>query len=139
MNLLISAGEASGDLHGARLLSALKKRRPDLTAFGMGGERLEAAGLERVVASEALSVVGISEVFEKLPALWRAIAALRDARPAGRRPDAAVLIDFPDFHGWLARRLAPGRSAARLLRAARRSGPGGPGAPARSRGAPGAS
>jgi lipid-A-disaccharide synthase len=104
MNLLISAGEASGDLHGARLLAALRARRPGLTAFGMGGARLEAAGLDRVARSEALSVVGISEVFEKVPALWRAMKLLRDA--ARRyRPDAAILIDFPDFHGILARRL----------------------------------
>jgi lipid-A-disaccharide synthase len=104
MNLLISAGEASGDLHGARLLAALKRRRPGLTAFGMGGERLESAGLYRVARSESLSVVGISEVFEKLPALWRAIRLLRDAARRSR-PDAAILIDFPDFHGWLARTL----------------------------------
>ncbi|HSB63329.1 MAG TPA: lipid-A-disaccharide synthase, partial [Thermoanaerobaculia bacterium] len=69
MNLLISAGEASGDLHGARLLEALRRRRPDLSAFGMGGERLENAGLQRIVRSENLSVVGVFEVFEKLPAL----------------------------------------------------------------------
>jgi lipid-A-disaccharide synthase len=104
LNLLISAGEASGDLHGARLLAALTRRRPGLTAFGMGGERLESAGLDRVARSESLSVVGISEVFEKLPALWRAIRLLRDAARRSR-PDAAVLIDFPDFHGWLARTL----------------------------------
>jgi lipid-A-disaccharide synthase len=104
LNLLISAGEASGDLHGARLLAALKRRRPGLTAFGMGGERLEAAGLDRVARSESLSVVGISEVFEKLPALWRAIRLLRDAARRSR-PDAAILIDFPDFHGRLARTL----------------------------------
>lgn len=104
MNLLISAGEASGDLHGARLLAALTRRRPGLTAFGMGGERLEAAGLRRVARSESLSVVGISEVFEKLPALWQAIRQLREAARRSR-PDAAVLIDFPDFHGWLARGL----------------------------------
>ena len=104
MNLLISAGEASGDLHAARLLAALRRARPDLTAFGMGGERLEAAGLERVVASEELSVVGISEVFEKLPALRRALARL-GAEARRRRPDAAILVDFPDFHVLLARRL----------------------------------
>ncbi len=102
MNLLISAGEASGDLHGARLLAALTGRRPGLTAFGMGGERLAAAGLNRVARSESLSVVGISEVFEKLPALWQAIRQLRDAALRSQ-PDAAILIDFPDFHGWLAR------------------------------------
>lgn len=104
MNLLISAGEASGDLHGARLLSALRAASQDLSAFGMGGRRLEAAGLERVVASEKLAVVGISEVAEKLPALSRALATL-SAEARRRRPAAAVLIDFPDFHGLLSRRL----------------------------------
>ncbi len=104
LNLLISTGEASGDGHGARLLAALRRKKPGLAAFGMGGRRLAAAGLDRVVSSEELSVVGISEVFEKLPALWRALRRLR-AAARGRRPDGAVLIDFPDFHGLLARRL----------------------------------
>ncbi len=108
VNLLISAGEASGDLHGARLLGELRKARPDLSAFGMGGERLASAGLERVVSSEALAVVGISEVVEKLPALRAALARL-DAEARRRRPEAAVLIDFPDFHGLLARRLVRDR------------------------------
>lgn len=104
MNLLISAGEASGDLHGARLLAALRRRRPGLTAFGMGGGRLEAEGLRSVVRSESLSVVGVSEVFEKLPSLLRALRRLR-AEVRRTPPDAAVLIDFPDFHGLLARAL----------------------------------
>jgi lipid-A-disaccharide synthase len=104
MNLLISAGEASGDLHGARLLDALKRRRPDLSAFGMGGERLERSGLKRIVRSESLSVVGVLEVVEKLPALWRALGRMR-AGTRRSRPDAAILIDFPDFNGILARRL----------------------------------
>src|SRR4029453_18074790 len=108
MNLLISAGEASGDLHGARLLAALRRQRPDLQAFGMGGERLVEAGLERVLASESLSVVGISEVFEKLPALRAALKRL-DAEARERRPDAAILIDFPDFHSLLSRPLARAR------------------------------
>lgn len=68
----------------------------------MGGGRLVAEGLESIVRSEQLSVVGFFEVFEKLPALTRALATLsREARQ--RRPDAAVLIDFPDFHSLLAR------------------------------------
>jgi lipid-A-disaccharide synthase len=104
LNLLISAGEASGDQHGARLLSALRERRAGLQAFGMGGPRLAAAGLEAVVRSETLSVVGLVEVAEKLPRLMAALARLRgEARR--RRPDAAVVIDFPDFHSLLARRL----------------------------------
>ncbi len=104
MNLLISAGEASGDLHGARLLRALQARQPGLTAFGMGGARLAEAGLDPVVRSEELSVVGISEVVEKLPALR---AALRELEQAAlrRKPAAAIVIDFPDFHGFLSRRL----------------------------------
>ena len=104
MNLLISAGEASGDLHGARLLSALRAARPDLSAFGMGGARLESAGLERIAKSESVAVVGFSEVFEKLPQLARALRTL-STEARRRRPDAAVLIDFPDFHGLLSKRL----------------------------------
>ena len=104
MNLLISAGEASGDLHGARLLHALRDQRPDLTAFGMGGSRMVAGGLDPIVRPEALSVVGIWEVVEKLPGVMRALSALAEAA-ASQRPDAAVLIDFPDFHGLLSRRL----------------------------------
>lgn len=91
-------------MHGARLLRALRERSANLAAFGMGGPRLAAAGLDAVVRSETLSVVGVIEVAEKLP---RLIAALRRLRQEAsrRRPDAAVVIDFPDFHGFLARRL----------------------------------
>ena len=104
MNLLISAGEASGDLYGARLLKQLQLRQPGLTAFGMGGARLAEAGLDTVVRSEDLSVVGISEVLEKLPALRGALRRL-DRAALARKPEAAVVIDFPDFHGFLSRRL----------------------------------
>ena len=104
MSLLISSGEASGDIYGSRLARALAARRPGMTFFGMGGPRLEQAGLERIVASESLSVVGIFEVLEKLPAIRRGLRILEEAARA-RRPKAAVLIDFPDFHALLARRL----------------------------------
>jgi lipid-A-disaccharide synthase len=104
LKLLISAGEASGDLHGARLLRALAARRSPLSAFGMGGSRLAAEGLDCVARSEDLSVMGFSEVFGRLPAVFRALSALR-REAARRRPDAAVLIDFPDFHTVLSRHL----------------------------------
>jgi len=104
MNLMISAGEASGDLHGSRLLAALQRARPLLRAFGMGGSRLEAAGLHRIVSSDTLAVFGVAEVVEKLPVLRRALASL-DAAARREPPAAAILIDFPDFHGLLARRL----------------------------------
>jgi lipid-A-disaccharide synthase len=104
MNLLISAGEASGDLHGARLLRALDSLRPGVRAFGMGGPRLVAAGLDPIVRPEAISVVGFTEVVEKLPGVLRALSAL-GAAAVEKRPEAAVLIDFPDFHNLLSRRL----------------------------------
>jgi lipid-A-disaccharide synthase len=104
LNLLISAGEASGDLHGARLLRALSARRSPLSAFGMGGARLAAEGLECVARSEDLSVMGFSEVFAKLPRILGTLSTLR-REAARRRPDAAVLIDFPDFHAALSRGL----------------------------------
>jgi lipid-A-disaccharide synthase len=104
VNLLLSAGEASGDLYGSRLLRALSARVSPLTAFGMGGARLAAEGLERVARSEELSVMGFSEILGKLPAVFRALSALRRGA-AARGPNAAVLIDFPDFHAALSRRL----------------------------------
>ncbi|HEX7251879.1 MAG TPA: lipid-A-disaccharide synthase, partial [Thermoanaerobaculia bacterium] len=76
MNLLVSSGEASGDIYGSRLVRALAQRRPEMRFFGMGGPRLEQAGLERIVASEGLSVVGIFEVFDKIPRFLRALRAL---------------------------------------------------------------
>jgi lipid-A-disaccharide synthase len=104
VNLLISAGEASGDLHGSRLVRALAARRWPLSVFGMGGPRLAAEGVDRVARSEDLSVMGISDVLGKLPTVFRALSVL--AREAAlRRPEAAILIDFPDFHEALARRL----------------------------------
>ena len=80
-------------------------RRPGIDFFGMGGPRLGDAGVERLVPSEALSVVGIFEAIAKLPGLWRALSALEEGARR-RRPAAAVLIDFPDFHSLLAKRLA---------------------------------
>jgi lipid-A-disaccharide synthase len=106
--LFFSAGEASGDLHGARLLHAMRRRLSPFIAYGMGGPRLESEGLERIVRSEGLSVVGIFEVVEKLPSLARALRRLTEA-VRRRPPEAAVLIDFPDFHGILARRLSRSR------------------------------
>ena len=91
-------------MHGARLLRALRERSAGLAAFGMGGPRLVEAGLEAIVRSETLSVVGVIEVAEKLSRLVSALRRLRE-EARRRRPDAAVVIDFPDFHGLLARRL----------------------------------
>ncbi len=102
--LMVVAGEASGDLHAADVLAELRRRRPDLRAFGMGGPRLEAAGLERLFDAREISVMGIAEVLPRLPRIWRVFRALaRAARE--RRPTAALLVDVPDFNLRLARKL----------------------------------
>src|SRR5450759_2315304 len=105
MRLLLSAGETSGDRLGAALLRELKRLRPDLSAFGMGGPRMEAEGLDMRVRSEDVAVVGLVEVIRKLPRVFSALRRLRRAARA-ERPAAAILVDFPDFHFRLGRQLA---------------------------------
>jgi len=102
--LLVVAGEASGDLHGARLISELRRLEPDLEVFGLGGDELRAAGLEAVAHSSEISVVGITEVLRILKRA-RQIFDLLLREVERRKPVAAVLIDFPDFNLRLAREL----------------------------------
>jgi lipid-A-disaccharide synthase len=103
-SLLMVAGEVSGDLHAARLLSELRRRLPSLDAFGMGGSELEAAGLERIANSAEISVVGITEVlkiYSRAKQLFSELLAEVDRR----RPALAVLVDFPEFNLRLAKQL----------------------------------
>src|SRR5229473_3485503 len=101
--LLLSAGEASGDMYAARLATALKQRL-DVAIFGMGGQRMRAAGVEVTTDYSEVSVVGITEVLKRLPSLIRAMRHLvKEARR--RKPPLAVLTDFPGFHLRLARKL----------------------------------
>jgi lipid-A-disaccharide synthase len=102
--LLVVAGEASGDLHGARLISELRRRVPDLALFGLGGDEMRAAGLEPVAHSSEVAVVGITEVLKVLPRIREVFADLLHEVDR-RRPALAVLIDFPDFNLRLARQL----------------------------------
>jgi lipid-A-disaccharide synthase len=99
---MLSAGEASGDLHGAGLCRELMRLQPGLRLAGMGGALMAAAGMEQVVDSTRLAVVGGSEALGRLPALWRAYRALT-GELAARRPRALVVIDFPEFNFRLAR------------------------------------
>src|SRR6266568_4227680 len=103
--IFISAGEASGEHYGALLVEALQQkiaaRGGRATFFGMGGTRMEDAGLERVVRSEDMAVMGITEVVRHLPRIYREFRRLKAAIRA-RRPSVAVLIDFPDIHFRLA-------------------------------------
>ncbi len=101
--LFISAGEASGEHYGALLIAALRRKLGENAQFfGMGGPRMEAAGLERVVRAEDMAVMGLTEVLLHLPRIYREFRKLKRAIRE-RRPDVAVLIDFPEIHLRLAR------------------------------------
>jgi lipid-A-disaccharide synthase len=102
MTFLLSAGEASGDTYGAQLIDSLRRLAPGSSFFGMGGEKMRTAGCELKVQAKDVAVVGLVEVLTHLPAIRRRFKDLV-AEAERRRPDAAVLIDFPDFNLRLAR------------------------------------
>jgi lipid-A-disaccharide synthase len=104
MHILLSAGEASGDTYGAQLVEALRGLAPNAKFFGMGGEKMQAAGCELLVHANEVAVLGLVEVLTHLPHIRRQFRRLT-AEAAVRKPNAAVLIDFPDFNLRLAREL----------------------------------
>jgi len=87
--MMVVAGEASGDRHAASLLTELAKRLPETRFFGMGGPLLEAAGLERIYAADEVSVMGITEVVPKLPRILRVMKGLTQTA-ARRLPVGAI-------------------------------------------------
>jgi len=103
LSIMLSAGEASGDLHGSTLCRALAELSPDVRLFGMGGARMAAAGLEVIADPTGHAVVGTSEALGRIPALYRAYR-LMAARLSAERPRALVVIDFPEFNLRLASR-----------------------------------
>ncbi len=99
---MVSCGEPSGDLYAGALVDALRARAPGTVVFGLGGERMAAAGADLVADFRGLSVTGLVEAIKVLPENWRAYQRLvRAARE--RRPDVLVLIDYPDFNFRLMR------------------------------------
>ena len=96
-SIFISAGEASGELYGAQLAAIIGRQLPGAELFGMGGERMRAAGVDCVVRAEDMAVMGLTEVLEHLPRIYGEFRKLKRAIRE-RRPKVAVLIDFPDFH-----------------------------------------
>ncbi|MGD0362598.1 MAG: lipid-A-disaccharide synthase [Bryobacteraceae bacterium] len=103
-NILISAGEASGDLYAALLVDELRRIWPDARFFGCAGPRMRRAGVETVVDAASLAVVGLVEVVSHIPRIY---GEYRKLQEAARRchPDLAILTDSPDFHLRLARKL----------------------------------
>ena len=102
--ILVSAGEASGDLYAALVVGQLKRLWPNAEFFGCTGPRLRAAGVRTVVDSASLAVVGLLEVVADIPRIYGEYRRLvREAEE--QRPDVAILTDSPDFHLRVARRL----------------------------------
>jgi lipid-A-disaccharide synthase len=107
-SIFISAGEASGEHYGALLVEELQKHLAaagqSAQFFGMGGTRMQAAGLQRIVRSEDVAVMGLTEVIRHLPHIYGEFRKLKKAIRE-RRPSVAVLIDFPEIHFRLAEQL----------------------------------
>jgi lipid-A-disaccharide synthase len=97
MRLMIISGEASGDLHGSGVVKELKKLDKDIDIFGIGGNKMQAAGMELVYHSKELSVMGFVEVLKKLPVI-RSVEKTLETLLQKRRPDALLLIDYPGFN-----------------------------------------
>jgi lipid-A-disaccharide synthase len=111
VRILISAGEASGEMYGALLIEALRRLAGEsaratlnLEFFGVGGDRMRTAGCDTVVDSRDLAVVGISEILSHLPKIWGLFRKLI-AEADKRRPDLAIVIDSPAFNWRVARQI----------------------------------
>jgi lipid-A-disaccharide synthase len=100
----IFAGESSGDLYGAHLAAELKRQRPDVVLRGMGSNAMRAAGVDLIVDSSELGIVGFVEVLKHLRMFLRLFDSLVE-RAAAERPDAVVLIDYPGFNLRFARQM----------------------------------
>jgi len=101
--IMLVAGEASGDLHGATLCRALADQAPGSRLVGMGGPRMAQAGMELLVDVTAAAAAGGTEAVGRVPMLLRAWRRMRAALEARPRPGVLVLIDFPEFNLRLAR------------------------------------
>ena len=100
-HIMIIAGEASGDMHGANLVKALQRMRPDLTFSGMGGKELAAVGVDILFDAAKIAVVGVVEVFSHLKDIFKARRTLIEEMRQ-KKPALLILIDFPDFNMLLA-------------------------------------
>ncbi|HAY38365.1 MAG TPA: lipid-A-disaccharide synthase [Desulfobacteraceae bacterium] len=91
------AGETSGDLHGAKLVKAMQERNKGLFFSGIGGQALRETGVDILIDAREISVVGITEVFSKVPNILRSLRMVKKTFKT-MRPDLLILIDFPDFN-----------------------------------------
>lgn len=99
---MLVVGEASGDVHGARLVQALLEKKPQLKIFGVAGEQLQRTAFETLLSVAQLTGMGLVELLGNLKNIWRAYRLLCDVLKK-RRPSLLILIDFPEFNLRLAR------------------------------------
>ena len=102
--IFLSAGEASGEHYGAQLITAIRQLDPNADCFGLGGQRMKALGFRRIVRSEDVAHMGITEVIRHMPGIYAEYRRLK-ASLKQERPDVAILIDFPDVNLRLAQAL----------------------------------
>ena len=102
MKIMFSAGEASGDTHGASVAKALLSKHPDATLFGMGGDLMKAAGVDIIYDIEQLGFIGIVEIIKHLPTFFKLRTFLKEAM-LREKPDVLVCIDYPGFNMKLAK------------------------------------
>jgi lipid-A-disaccharide synthase len=103
MRIFISAGEPSGDLHGSNFIRALRRLRPDVDCVGFGGEKMQEAGCRLLYPLCRLAVMWFLRVFLNAP-LFLKLLSQADRYFRHCRPDAVILIDYPGFNWWVARR-----------------------------------
>jgi lipid-A-disaccharide synthase len=95
--IMIVAGETSGDLHGSNLVRAMHRIAPGLQFRGIGGRRMQEAGVELMAHAADMAVVGLTEVIMKLNLIRRVLNLMKSSLRASR-PDLLILIDYPDFN-----------------------------------------
>ena len=100
--IMIVAGEASGDMHGANLVREMLKNDPALNFYGIGGNKLQKEGVELLANASDMAVVGLTEVVSKLGNILKIMGMMKRSLDE-RRPDLVILIDYPDFNIRLAK------------------------------------
>ena len=100
--IMIIAGEASGDMHGANLVREMLKVDPALNFYGIGGKKLKEEGVQLLADASDMAVVGLTEVISKLRSILKIMRMMKKSLDE-RRPDLVILIDYPDFNLPLAK------------------------------------
>jgi lipid-A-disaccharide synthase len=95
--IMIVAGEASGDMHGASLVREMLKIDPALNFYGIGGNKLQEAGVKLLANASIMAVVGLTEVISKFSTLFRIIRQVKKSLDE-MKPELVILIDYPDFN-----------------------------------------